>query len=639
VEVSESRHIKSGEEYNHHFPKANGEVVIIKRYAKLEDTIEFLPKAIEQTLYQTKDIAKIFAGYNSFESCKKIWAFIFDHILYQKDESGKEQIQSPQYTWARRKGDCDDYTVMIVSILRNLKINVILRISMYTEENGYQHIYPVAILSDGTEVIMDCVAKRFNYEVPYIKKIDKNMELQFLNGIPDTRNHIIYDSVDAEDLLEGYEGDDIGELGKAKLKAKVQNAVKKVQQSKVASNVVKKTQNVVKKVQQANVIKKVQTVAKKVKDSKAFQVAKKGLHVANRINPAAALLRTGILTALKTNLFQIAERLRFSYLTPQQAQAKDFDMSKFSTLVSIREKLEKIFFGAGGKVENFKSSILTGKGNHDKQVAGLGRIDFRRYTQRNSLQQILGIETYNSEVSGVQGFGEVGVVATAAVTAATAALTAIAGLLKNLGEMRKGKKAKKEEAANEKETGAENSDQSNNRGETRLTDEGNKNESNSSNSSGSKESEITDDGSKSNGGGGANKSSDAEIPATTSKAEGSTNDQGTGAGDKSENSGNADSSSRTAGGEESGTNTSDATTPDADAGVMTKVKNWVKENPLPATGIAMVVVGGITFGLVKLFSKDKSPKQKETVSGLPHRRKSEKNKTFHSHKITIQRLR
>ncbi|MDP1801199.1 MAG: hypothetical protein Q8L81_07605, partial [Bacteroidota bacterium] len=429
MEDNSNRQIKSGREYDRFFPKATGEVVVIKRFAKLEDTIKFLPQAIKKTLHQTKLIAKELAGGSEYEVAKRVWQFAFDHISYRKDEPGKEQIQSPQYTWAVRAGDCDDFTVFICSILYNLKIKVFLRIAMYTAEGGYQHIYPVSILIGDKELPLDCVARRFNYEVPYIKKIDKNMELQFLNGIPEDRSVNKSQSIDADDLLEGYEGDDIGELGKGKLKAKVQAAVKKVQATKVAA----KVQNTVKKVQTAKITQKVQNVVKKVANSKVVQAVKKGVHAVNRVNPAAALLRVGVLTALKTNLLKVAENLRFSYLSPAQVQAQNFDPAKISRLTAIRERLEKIFFGAGGKIENFKASILTGKGNRDKQVAGLGAIDYNDYTQQNHVRQILGIETYNSEIGQVEGLEGLGVVTSAAVAAATSAMSAIAALIKSIG--------------------------------------------------------------------------------------------------------------------------------------------------------------------------------------------------------------
>jgi hypothetical protein len=621
MEDTEIRNIKSGKQYDHLFPKSKMEVTVIKRQAKLEDTVKFLPVAIEKTLDQTEKIAQQLASeletFTLFNMCKRVWDWSYDHIQYRKDEPQKEQIQSPQYTWAVHAGDCDDFTVMIVSILSHVEgLRIALRISMYTEENGYQHIYPVVFLPDGRQITMDCVAKKFNYEVPYLKKIDKNMELQFLNGLPDTRTNTAKQSIDADDLLDGYDGDDVGDLGRGKTKAKAKGKFRE----------------------------KLKTVVKKVQNSKVATVVRKGLHVANRLNPAAALLRTGILTALKTNLFKIAERLRYSYLTPQQATAMNLDMAKYNRLIGIRDQLEKVFFRAGGKIENFKKNILTGRGNRDKQVplSGLGAIDFNDYTQQNTLQQILGVQMYNSEVQGVEGFGELGVATTAAVAAATTVLSAIAALLKSIGDIRKKKGGSGGESERNSDNTSESSSDSSS--DTPSTDSSNdvNTESGASFSDESSSVDQTQNGTdlnknlKSNGGGSGNSGSSTGTPTSSDKAEDSTsqetetNDNSTG--DSSENADEGTGAKSAA----RGTSTTKAT----EVGFLTKIKNWAKANPLPATGIALVVAGGITYGLVKAFSGDKKDhKAKGALAGLPHKKKNRKKKHFHSHKIKVQKLR
>lgn len=601
MEDSEIRNIRDGSEYDHLFPKSKKEVIVIKRSAKLEDTINFLPKAIRFTKNQTDKITQKLlwefrykhGSGTLFDFCKYVWEWTYAHIHYRKDEVGKEQIQSPQYTWRVRKGDCDDYTVFLISILQHhKKLRIILRIAMYNEDNGYQHIYPVVFLPDGTQVIMDCVAKKFNYEVPYIEKIDKNMELQFLNGIPDTRTSKVKRGIDADDLLEGYEGDDVGDLGKGKVREKLKTVVKKVQNSKISN------------------------------------VVRKGLHVANRVNPAAALLRSGILIALKTNLFKIAERLRFSYLTPEQAQAQQLDMTKYNRLIGIRDQLEKVFFRAGGKIENFKKEILTGKGNKDKQVplSGFGVINRGDYTLQNSMQEILGFETYNSELSGVEGFGELGIATAAAVTAATTVLTAIAALLKSIGSLRKkdagggdGESATSERTTNDESSATESFDaDKSSTNATASTDDATygapRNVTNNSMNP------------KSNGGGDGNTSSNAETSATTNKAEGSENEN------TSDDTANPeDSSENSAGGDAKSVATNAKTT-----GVFTKAVNWVKANPLPATGIGLLIAG-ILIGTVKYLGKDDKKEHKQSLAGLPHKKK--KKKHFHSHKVKYQKLR
>ena len=78
------------------------------------------------------------------------------------------------------------------------------------------------------------------------------------------------------------------------------------------------------------------------------------LNVVNKANPATVLLRNGILASMKLNIRNAAGRLRWSYLTPQQASAKSIDPVKFQKLIAARQKLEKIFYGAGGNPKNLK---------------------------------------------------------------------------------------------------------------------------------------------------------------------------------------------------------------------------------------------------------------------------------------------
>lgn len=390
------RNIKSGEEFEKFFDKPTGSVQTIKRDAKLSDTIEFLPKAIHLVVPQTRRIAKHLERETQYQTCKSIWEWCYNHLQYKEDEKGKEQIKSPNVSFATRKIgiDCDDFTVIISSMLHNLKINHLFKVVMYNEENGFQHIYPVAILSNGRQVPIDCVLDSFDFEVPYIDKIEKNMELEFLNGLGNITgldNKPM--NVDASDLLDGFE-QDMGKLFK-----------------------------------------------KPIKETKVFQAVKKGINVVNKVNPGAVLLRAGLLVGMKTNMFRIAERLKYAYLTPEQARAKNLDMTKYQKVVEVKQRLEKIFYGAGGDEKNLKQSILTGNGNKGNEVPlnGMGYASNRAYSEQDSISSIIGADSYASEVEGVEGLGSLGEPATAAaIAAASSVLAAIAGLMKNIGSLKKG---------------------------------------------------------------------------------------------------------------------------------------------------------------------------------------------------------
>jgi len=98
----------------------------------------------------------------------------------------------------------------------------------------------------------------------------------------------------------------------------------------------------------------------------------------------------------------------------------------------------------GGKPENLKKAILTGKGNKNKEVNGLGAgyDPLDGLDETSDASAILGTDMYHDELSGVEDdFGELGVVTATAIASATGVIGAIAALLKSVGNIfpKKGK--------------------------------------------------------------------------------------------------------------------------------------------------------------------------------------------------------
>ncbi|GAB3343976.1 hypothetical protein GCM10027429_35270 [Marivirga atlantica] len=174
----------------------------------------------------------------------------------------------------------------------------------------------------------------------YVQSPDIAYEIQDENG-----NVIMY--ADAEENL--YVIDGLGELGFFKKIGKgLKNAAKFVGK-KVIKPVAKGVSNAAKFTAKKVITPVVKTV--------------------NRyLNPATILLRNGFLLAMKVNLMKVAERLRFGYLSDAEAQKRGMSMSGFAKLKEAISKADKIYELAGGKKENLKKAILTGKGNSDKAV-------------------------------------------------------------------------------------------------------------------------------------------------------------------------------------------------------------------------------------------------------------------------------
>ncbi|MBL7930592.1 MAG: hypothetical protein JNL60_01740 [Bacteroidia bacterium] len=145
---------------------------------------------------------------------------------------------------------------------------------------------------------------------------------------------------------------------------------------------------------------------------------------------------------------KVPQKLKWAYLSEAEARQKGADMSKFDKLKKILYKMEQIFFTAGGKPENLKKAILTGRGNRNKEVNGLGlvdgyEIDMSGIDENSSLSSLLGATVYQDEfVNGLEGTEGLGsaVAAGAAVASATTVMTAIAALLKGVGNLFPNKK-------------------------------------------------------------------------------------------------------------------------------------------------------------------------------------------------------
>jgi hypothetical protein len=368
MESTALRHIRPKREIQHLFLPPNGQDILVKKGAELEDTMSLMVEKIPQSLNQTVKLAQQLKGKTLMQTCKNIWHFVAGYVKYVKDEPGKEQVKSPSRTLDDQKGDCDDYTGLISSLLSNLRIPHFLRCAKYWwSKDKFSHIYPVVKAEEGKLIYIDCVTDCFNHEEPTIETKDTNMDLYYLNGIERPTN------VDYDDLSQqGF-----GNLGKLNILNKVGNVIKK------------------------------------------------GLNVINKVNPATALLRLGVLGSMKLNVMGVAEKLRFAYLSDEEAKKRGFNAAKFAKLKKIREKMEGIFYGAGGKPENLKEAILTGKGNSSKEVSGLwGTVD--------SLTTILGNRMYDEE--SLQGLGEP--VTAAALTAASTVMATIAALIKAIGNMK-----------------------------------------------------------------------------------------------------------------------------------------------------------------------------------------------------------
>ncbi len=200
------RRISETKEFDTFFsPALRADPVLIHSKAGIPDTIKLIRKVVSETLPQTQALANFLKGQTHNATAKNIWDFIYQHIAYEKDEPGIEQIRTPNRVWADRfKGvDCDCYSTFISSILTNLRIPHTLRIAKYTSDY-FQHIYVVVPVSNdfyknrqkrSSYIVIDDVKDAFNDEHPYTEIQDTdiiNMDLQLLNGLENVESEERY---------------------------------------------------------------------------------------------------------------------------------------------------------------------------------------------------------------------------------------------------------------------------------------------------------------------------------------------------------------------------------------------------------------------------------------------------------------
>lgn len=584
MEAKEKVRIKSLEPYRHLFPIALGIDKTVKKGASVHDTVYMIPLLIRKTRWQVqKYVDAELKGLSTYDACKKLWDFVKYHIEYRPDKRGVEQVRSPRRLISDGFGDCDCGTAFIATCLYALRFlgapNVILRITKYKEDR-FQHIYPVVLLQNGQEVILDFVVHKFNYEEPYTEKKDLKMDLQFLDGIGD--NNALM-GVDGNDLYGNLS--DIGELGQLLRKAKKGGGGGGGSKP--------------------GLFKKKTPEQKKQKKEDRKKKLLKVVNKVNKVNVGAALLRAGILASMKLNILKVAERLKWAYATREQAESKGMDMSKYDKLKQVLAKTEKIFYVSGGKPENLRKAIITGRGNRNHEVAG-----FDGHNESTPLNELLGAIYQDEFVNGVEGLAGdgMGVVTaaatTASITAATGTMAAIAALLKQVGSIfpkkeGEGKQKKERKGIFKRKGGSESQGSQDEGGGGSETSEssGEQEESSPSENENEESSEPTEENSEEN------------LPATTEEETDVTTTE-------------ENSEEKTEGGEEEGA-----------SGLLglggikdfyQKNKKWIVPVGIAATAITVGLVINHYASKPEIEVKPIQPIEKTAVNGVPERKRKRK---------------
>lgn len=79
-----------------------------------------------------------------------------------------------------------------------------------------------------------------------------------------------------------------------------------------------------------------------------------------QLNPLSVAMRNGLLLAFKLNLFRMAERLGYGYLTEQQALAKGLHAGEFRKVKEKLNNVHKLWKGLQGDESSLRKNILQG---------------------------------------------------------------------------------------------------------------------------------------------------------------------------------------------------------------------------------------------------------------------------------------
>lgn len=127
--------------------------------------------------------AECLQGSTEYRTFENVWTFVKYNLKYKPDRPGHERIKSPGALFKSGYGDCKSYSVAIGAILRAFSIPYRYRFASY--DNGdFTHVYVIATMKNGEDVVLDAVHKRFDDEVPYRHHKDiKPAQPTSINGV------------------------------------------------------------------------------------------------------------------------------------------------------------------------------------------------------------------------------------------------------------------------------------------------------------------------------------------------------------------------------------------------------------------------------------------------------------------------
>lgn len=150
---------------NRYIDKSPGQRTVFYEDGGVDEIIQVILHADRLSRPATARFAQMLRGKTDERTLYNVWRFVRRNIRYIRDTPGHEVIKSPMRTWQDRFGDCKSHSVFVGSLLKNLGYRYFYRVAFYDRRHPEQgHIYAIAQLPGGREIIVDSVNDAFNDE-------------------------------------------------------------------------------------------------------------------------------------------------------------------------------------------------------------------------------------------------------------------------------------------------------------------------------------------------------------------------------------------------------------------------------------------------------------------------------------------
>jgi hypothetical protein len=168
-------------------PKPANKTVMIKTSGAdpERDTVPLMKKKIRKCVHQVEKLAKELKSSSVYETVKKDWNFIFDHIQYVQDPDDVESVRDPARTIHDAKGDCDCFTVLLGCLLSAQNIPFKIRVAAYDNPKEWSHVYIIVPVDKSKYITVDPVLHKYDQEAKFTNKKDFDMKLASLEGFGD----------------------------------------------------------------------------------------------------------------------------------------------------------------------------------------------------------------------------------------------------------------------------------------------------------------------------------------------------------------------------------------------------------------------------------------------------------------------